>query len=881
MKVGGLPHPYHGPHMPPTELLERHEQLDWLRAHLSDAAEGRGAMVFIGGEAGIGKSALVQRFCEEATASCRVLIGGCDAMQAPRPLGPLVDMAPSLGASFTALLEGSGAREHVFGHFLDALRERPTVAVFEDVHWADDATLDLLRYLGRRIGTTRALVIVTYRRDEAGPRHPLRNAMGDLATAAGVARLTLLPLTREAVARLAEGIDVDVDELHRVTAGNPFFVTEVVAAGGDRLPTSVRDAVGARLSRLSEDARGAVEAVSVVGRAASPSLLAGLGASTEAVDASLAGGLLQEADGLLAFRHELAREAVLGSLSVVRRRKLHGAVLSALEASPELRADQATLAHHAAEAGDADAVLRLAPAAGYQAAALGAHREAWSQFARALPYLERLPDEQHTELLEAYARECEILDRQIDGKAAWTTAIERWRAAGRTERWADGLTELARVLFTLGENAAAEAASAQAIDVLEGLPAGAALARAYRQQAALRMLDRDTDAAIAWGKRAIELATTVGDASVLAGAHGAVAASILLEGRRDYVEHYERAVELGREHGLHVLHANAHVNRGSGAGELHRFDEAERFLRLALQVAEQHDLAAQASYALAWLGLTQVYQGRWDEAAKSIERVLGRPSSSAIARIMALVSLGRLRVRRGDPEVWPPLDEALVLALRTDALQRLAPVRAARAEAAWYEGDRGRVGGEAAAAFEAAVRARHPWFVGELGYWRSLAGGLDELPPWAAEPFALQVRGRPGAAAAAWSALGCPFESARALAESTVDRDVRGAIAAFDQLGARVAGQRARARLQELGAVRIPRGPRERTRRHPAGLTPREAQVLARLADGLSNAQIAARHGVSPRTVEHQVSSVLAKLGVDTRAAAIAAAHRRGLLRPT
>jgi len=181
--------------------------------------------------------------------------------------------------------------------------------------------------------------------------------------------------------------------------------------------------------------------------------------------------------------------------------------------------------------------------------------------------------------------------------------------------------------FSLGENAAAEAASVEAIEVLEGVPAGAALARAYRYQAALRMLDRDTDAAIDWGKRAIDLATTVGDPSVLAGAHGTVAASILLQGRRDYVADFERSIELAREHGLHVLHANAHGNRGSGAGELYRFDEAERYLRLSLQVAEQHDLESQASYALAWLGLTHVYQGRWDEAGAAIECTLGRPTA--------------------------------------------------------------------------------------------------------------------------------------------------------------------------------------------------------------------------------------------------------------
>jgi DNA-binding CsgD family transcriptional regulator/tetratricopeptide (TPR) repeat protein len=864
--------------MPTTALLERHEQLASLRTRLSDAVAGRGGMVFIGGEAGIGKSVLVERFCADHAAGARVLVGGCDAMQTARPLGPLVDMARDLGPPFTTLLAGAGERERVFGLLLDSFRERPSLAVFEDVHWADDATLDLLRFLGRRIAGTFTLVIATYRRDEAGPRHPLRAVLGDLVTAPSVSRMDVPPLTRDAVARLAQGVDVDVDELHRLTGGNPFFVTELVAAGGRHLPASVSDAVGARLSRLPDEARGVIETASVVGRSVAPSLLTRLGASPEGIDTALAGGLLHEVDGQLAFRHELAREAVVGTISTARRRALHAAVLAAMEATPEARSHLATLAHHAAEAGDADAVLRLAPTAGRRAADLGSHREAWAQFARALPYLERLPDEQHTELLEAYAQECAILDRHAESRAAWLAAVERWRAAGRTERWADGLTQVARASFTLGDNGAAEAAITDAVDALEGLPPSHALARAYQFRAHLLMLDRDVDASIVWGRRTIELATDLGEPRVAAFAHATVATSLMLQGRPDYVEHFDRAIALAKELGLDGLHANAHSNRGSGAGELHRFEEAERHLRLALRVAEQHDLDAQASYALAWLALTRLYRGDWDEAATLVTRTLSRASVSTISRIMALVALGRLRVRRGDPEVWPALDEALALALPTNTLQRLAPVRAARAEAAWHEGDLERVRDEATAAYDLALRAGHAWFVGELGYWRWLAGDPGDLPAFAAEPYALQVNGRPAAAAAAWALLGCPFESARALAESDVDREVRDAIVAFDRLGARATAERARARLQQLGASRGTRGPRGLTLRHPAGLTQREAQVLDRLVEGLSNAEIAARHGVSSRTVEHQVSAVLGKLGVDTRAAAVAAAHRLGLV---
>ena len=866
--------------MPTEALLERDEQLRALRSHLTSAASGCGAIVFVEGEAGVGKSALVRRFCADVAASATLLIGGCDAMQTPRPLGPLRDMAPDLGPPFTALLDDERARDRVFGTLLEAFRTGVTVAVFEDVHWADEATLDLLRFLGRRLGDTRTLAIATFRRDELGPlRHPLRVVLGDLASGAAVHRLRVSPLSRDAVARLAQGVNVDPDDLHRITAGNPFFVTEVVAAGGERLPISVSDAVNARVGRLPGAAREALEAASVLGLSVEPNLLAALGHGADAVEACSGAGVLHEVGDRLAFRHQLARDAIRATIGVPRRRALHAAALAALERVSGT--DRATLAHHAAEAGDADAVLRHAPIAAREAAALGAHREARAQYARVLPYLERLDDDEHTEVLEAYAHECELTDRLTESVRAWQASIDRWRAAGHVERWARALARLSGTFVTMGDNAAADANSVAAIEALEALGPSRDLAAAYAHRAHLLMMDRANARSIEWGRRAIDLATSLADDRTVALANMTVSCALMMSDDARYVEHFERSVSTAREHGYDQVLVGALGNRGSGAGELYRFDEAERYLREALEVASANDFDRQHVYGLAWLATVHLHRGAWDEAATTIAQVLGRSSESAVAQIMALVALGRLRVRRGDPEAWPPLDEALELALRTGTLQRLAPVRAARAEAAWFEGDLDRVRDEATACFDLAVEARHPWFVGELGYWRWLTGDRDDLPPFAAEPFALQVRGAHREAAAAWEALGCPFETARALAESADVRDVREAVDGFTRLGARVAAERARARLHELGATRVPRGPRERTRRHPAGLTPREAQVLTQLAEGMSNAEIAARHRVSTRTVEHQVSSVLSKLGVDSRTAAVAEAHRRGLVDPT
>jgi DNA-binding CsgD family transcriptional regulator len=277
---------------------------------------------------------------------------------------------------------------------------------------------------------------------------------------------------------------------------------------------------------------------------------------------------------------------------------------------------------------------------------------------------------------------------------------------------------------------------------------------------------------------------------------------------------------------------------------------------------------------LSWRALSHVFQGQWDAAVESAGAVLRFPGVATISRIMAMTALGRVRARRGDPEIWNALDEALELAEQTGTLQRLAPVRAARAEAAWLSGDLERTRREARAVYDLAVAQKHPWHTGELGYWRWKAGDLHAPPPGAAEPYTLQISGEPALAARAWERLLCPYEAARALSDSDDVADLRRALEQFEQLGAAPMTRLVTRQLREVGARSIPRGPRPATRANPAGLTPRQLEVLGLLAGGLENREIAARLYISPKTVEHHVSAILSKLGAQTRTEAVAEALR-------
>jgi DNA-binding SARP family transcriptional activator/DNA-binding CsgD family transcriptional regulator len=845
-----------------------------LEGVLAGTAAG-GLVALVAGEAGIGKSALVKRFIERHAADARFLLGACDPLLTPRALGPLHDIARQTGGRLAELLASGGPREQLFAALLDELDQpaRPQVVVIEDAQWADEATLDLLVFLGRRMERTRALLIVSYRDDELAVDHPLRAVVGRL-TPETVRHLRLPPLSEAAVAELARRAGRPATGLRSLTGGNPLLVAEVLAAGEPGVPPTVRDLVLARLTGLPADAKKVVWLVAVVPTRTELWLLEeALRSEPTAVERCAEAGLLVIEEEAVGFRHELLRQAVEGSVSALGRRDLHRRVLQVLSDAQGRGVDIARLVHHARQADDADAVLRYAPEAARQAAAVAAHREAVGHYRAALRHADRLSPPVRAELLESYSVEAYLSGLSADAVSARQAALGLREAAGDQERVGEGLRWLSRVSWWAGRRKEAEAAAARAIAVLETLPPGRQLAMAYSNQGQLDILAYRAEAAIGWARRAIELARRLDDQETLTHALTSIGTTRLYRGDLGGRADLERGFEVASAAGLEDHAARALINLATTTAEVLDYRHARQDLDRALAFVQAHELAGYAQHLLGYRARVRLDQGDWAGAEQDAQAALAEPVEGGVGVVDALVPLGLLQARRGDPDAAATLQEATERAFATSELQWIAPVAAARAEHAWLAGDDHRVAEEATSVLELAVQAAHPWFAGELALWLRLAGAPVPEPAVMAEQYRLLLAGDWRGAADAWQALGCPYQRALALACGDQDEALLEALGLLDGLGARQTALRLRRQFRRRGNLRVSRGPTRETTANRAGLTDRQAEVLGLLADGLSNAEIAARLSLSAKTVEHHVSALLAKLGVGSRRQAAAAAR--------
>jgi DNA-binding CsgD family transcriptional regulator/tetratricopeptide (TPR) repeat protein len=865
-------------------ILEREAELAVLAGALRAAAGRHGSVVLVMGEAGIGKSSLVESIRAHLPAEGRLLIGYCDDLATPRTLGPFRDLAGSTGTEFSQAVTDGSDRDRVLATLRAELDwpEHPTVLVIEDVHWADDATLDALRYLIRRIADLPAVLVLTYRDDELTREHPLHGVLGLASRSDHVRRLPLSRLSRGAVEQLSAGSPVNAADLFELTAGNPFFVHELLScADEERIPPTIADAVLARVRSLDPATQDALELLAVVPSAMErwlvDDLVAGAGpAGVAALAAAEERGLISVSTRGITFRHELTRCAIAESVPAARSMALNRRVLDALIGHGG--ADVSQIVHHAALAGRDDAIVRYGPAAATDAARAGAHREAAAHLGLVLEQAEEFPLAERARLLGQFAVECYTIGAIDKAVTAGQHAAALNRSLGDPRQLSACLRWLSRISWMAGDRPAAEEAGREAIGTAEQAGDDQLLALALSNESQLCMLANRLPEGISYGERAVALARAMGDAAITSHALTNLGICRWALGDPAGQATLDEALQVALDAGDTEDACRAYVCIIWSLLDWFRLGEAERYLAAAMRLAEDSEFFGFLAYLQVGRARLEFARGSWDEAVRFAETAV---DEYLPARCAALTVLGRIHVRRGESRGTRFLTSAWKLAVQIDEMQRLGPVAAGRAEDAWLRGDLDRVTAIAAPVHAEAARLADPVHEAELGYWLARAGQPVAVATVAAStvaastmaaghPYVLQAAGRWREAAAAWQEAGCPYEQAAALAQSADPEDLLTALPILDGLGARPLATVVRRRLRAAGMTRIPRGPRGEARVNPAGLTARQVDVLRLLGQGCTNAQIASQLVVSVRTVDSHVAAVLGKLGAASRQEAAA-----------
>jgi DNA-binding CsgD family transcriptional regulator/tetratricopeptide (TPR) repeat protein len=847
-------------------LLERKTALDALAEFAAQARSGEGRLVLLEGEAGVGKSTLLEQFACDLPDS-RVLSGACDGMFTPRPLGPLFDIAQQVHGRLHSLCRADASREELFGALLTELCERGPlpVVVIEDVHWADEATLDLLGFLARRIREIAVLLIASYRNDELADTHPMRIALGHLAVQRCARRLPLAPLSAQAVRMLAAGRGVDPEELYRVTGGNPFYVREVLESGLGDVPGSARDVILARAARLGPKARETLEAAALIGGTIDERLL-GHVIATPALAEVIASGLVT-GHPVVRFRHEIARQAVEQAVRPARRSEIHARILQGLRSLG--CDDDARLAYHAEEAGDGPAALEHAAVAGRRARVLASHREAAGQFERALRFADGEAPATIAARWVELATELSMIDRWPDAETACTRALENWRAAGDSLGEGDTLRRMSTVLWRLCRGGEVLAAAEAAVAILEPLGATAELAAAYGNLAAHRNEPGSSGIVLPLARRAQELALRFGVPALQSRAATTEAQAVWLAGG-DWEPLLRRALSIALEHGTEYEAGFAYTN----LQELHcanrDYAKADPYFHDGVAYCQDHDLGTYYNCLVGVRTSALDRLGRWDESAGIAEALLASVASP-VNRMIPMTSLALIAARRAQDDVWPNLDAAMTAAEGSTGQMYIAAVRLARAEACWLESDLNRARQEAELADDAFASVIDPWLNGEIAVWLRRTGSPRTSQRDLAAPYRLQLTGDHRRASDLFDGLGCPYDAALALLDAPDELALRRALDICDALGAVATARIIRQKMRSLGIRSVPAGQRVATRENPLGLTQREQEVLELLCEGRTNAGIAAKLVISPKTVDHHVSSILAKLGVSKRTEVAAA----------
>lgn len=864
------------------ELVERERFLNVLQSQFENVSRGEGHCVFISGEAGIGKTSLTSAFCRAVKDTARIYHGTCDALFTPRPLAPLYDIMLQLRHDFSEKHYDVTDRTAFFTSVFHELRNQreASVVVFEDVHWADDATLDFIKFLARRITQLRALCIFTYRDDEIHYGHHLRNTLGQL-NRDSFTRIQLPPLSREAVDKMAAERGYRGEDVYSISGGNPFYVTEILASYSPGIPDNIRDSVLSVYNKLEEKAKLVWQILSVLPTPFEVNYLEKMDPDyADIIENCLLSKILVVDHGMISFKHELFRRTIEASLSPLVKIDYNKKILELFLENFEQKEKIEQIVHHAKNANEYDFVVHYAPIAAQKAASVGAHTEAAKLYLSAIEYYQGNDEDTLIGFYESYAYEC-YLTNQIREAIIYTAkSLALWEKKNEPEKIGNCMRFLSRLWWFDGNRKRAEHFGTRAIEVLQKRPASKTKAMAFSNMSQLKMLSEEAGECIFWGEKAIEMAKELQDDETLAHALNNVG-DILARSessRETGNELLQQSLDLALKHGYHEHAARAYTNIAHNALLMRDHTFARKMLDEGIQYCEERDLDSWTTYILSMKARFCLATGDWQGAHTLADNLISNEDPAAVVRVNALIVLASIKMRRGDTDVYPLLVEAEEKAFESMELQRIIPVLVAELEYEWLTGkamiEKQRLDDTISMVGKMGNRFENSEFAFWLCKARKQRIQLQECFE------AYNAFGKAAAASASvfWNKSGCPYEYALTLFEGSSD-DKRKAISIVHTLGATAVYEKMKFEMRSSGIKSIPRGARKSTQSNAAFLTQRELDILQLLNKGLQNKEIATALFISPKTVDHHISSILYKLEVNSRTKAVHEAIRLEIIK--